>query len=94
MFALKDAFCQFSKKSFSFKSELHWNVALNSAKENTVAISLDGPYMFVSGVVSMFLPGKDMFSHLSDTSLAPFVAVSKDVNGLVGLPVGGRITTS
>ena len=35
-----------------------------------------------------------MFSHLSDTSLAPFVAVSKDVNGLVGLPVGGRITTS
>ena len=42
----------------------------------------------------MFLPGKDILSHLSDTFLALSVAVNADVNGLVGLPVGGSITTS
>ncbi len=32
--------------------------------------------MFVSVVVSMFLPGKDILSHLSDTFLAPLLSVA------------------
>ena len=32
--------------------------------------------MFVSGVVSMFLPGNEILSHLSDTFLAPLLSVA------------------
>ena len=72
-------------------SELHWNLADNSAKENPVAISLVGPYMFVSGVVSIFLPGNAMFSHFKDASLIPWFRPA--LSGLFWPPVGGSITT-
>ena len=85
-------------------SEEHTNVPVISAKEKPLTISLVGPYMFVSGVVSRLRPGNDIDSQRNPVFLtvpSPFACPMTFENifcRLVGVvpfsPVGAFNITS